>query len=846
MTITNSISSKTLERINKLIDELPEIYQPIYLQGELIREGVRQNDWERLEVIKKLIKPGQTVLDIGSNVGFFTIELAKIFPENVFVSVEKQVSYAKLQKELLQVEKLTNVILINSEVTVEWLKAASQACTYFDVTLLLSVLHHMKDASEFLQELSKISKSLIIELPNPNESKVCGKEILREQLTVEKLKLYKPIFEKLDYESTTHCDADLKREFYYADSPKYHRESCFPYIGYPVQPRNYRLQNLNGKNVLYKEHLNETINLIPGVLLYDLHQIGSILYPNLKIISSQLEKEFKSLDGISNSEEAKIADIRPWNILFTSEGLKFIDCKYTSDLDYDLIYDRERDLKIISNYLEAILPSGELAKIVIDGVFFQLYRTGIARVWNSLLEVWAKNGFAKHFILIDRGGTAPKIPGIQYYWVPPYDYNRTELDRAILQEVCDEVEADIFISSYYTTPVSTPSVFIAYDMIPEALDVNLDVPMWREKHYAISHATAYISISENTACDLAKFFPGIPRECITVAHCGVEAVFSPASPAEVNSFKIKYGISKPYFIGVGCRPGHKNSILFFRGFAQLATKHGFEIVCTGSGVVLEEEIRNYTAGTVVHNLQLSDEELSLAYSGAVALVYPSQYEGFGLPVLEALSCGCPVITCPNASIPEVAGEAALYVNDDDVEGLAEALCEVQKPKVRNSLIAAGLEQAKKFSWSKMAKTVSSALIEATLVSLNLKEINLIIFPDWTQPEDSLYLELEGVVRAIATHPNKSQITLLVETSNISEEDANLALSSVAMNLLMQEDLDVSDGPELALIGQLSEIQRSALIPRLHGRIVLDNENREAIAQVKAENITLLELDSLKI
>jgi glycosyltransferase involved in cell wall biosynthesis len=120
--------------------------------------------------------------------------------------------------------------------------------------------------------------------------------------------------------------------------------------------------------------------------------------------------------------------------------------------------------------------------------------------------------------------------------------------------------------------------------------------------------------------------------------------------------------------------------------------------------------------------------LRLAYAGAVALVYPSKYEGFGLPVLEAISCGCPVITCPNASIPEVAGEAALYVNDEDVEGLTDALCEVQKPKVRNSLIAAGLEQAKKFSWSKMAKTVSSALIDtATLLRLNLKEINLNYF-----------------------------------------------------------------------------------------------------------------------
>jgi hypothetical protein len=191
----------------------------------------------------------------------------------------------------------------------------------------------------------------------------------------------------------------------------------------------------------------------------------------------------------------------------------------------------------------------------------------------------------------------------------------------------------------------------------------------------------------------------------------------------------------------------------------------------------------------------------------------------------------------------VAGEAALYVNDEDVEGLADALCEVQKPKVRHSLIAAGLEQAKKFSWSKMAETVSSALIDATPLRLNLKEINLIVFPDWTQPEESLGLELERVVRAIATHPDKSKIALLVDSSNISEEDANLALSSVAMNLLMEEDLDVSDGPEISLIGELSKNQWSALIPRLYGRIVLENESREAIAALGYEEIPSYLLDS---
>ena len=323
-----------------------------------------------------------------------------------------------------------------------------------------------------------------------------------------------------------------------------------------------------------------------------------------------------------------------------------------------------------------------------------------------MLEEWAESGFAKHIVVLDRAGTAPKIYGSWYRNVPPYDYGSTIADREMLQQICDEEGADLFISTYYTTPLSTPSVFMAYDMIPEVVGANLNEPMWKEKHHAIRHASAYIAISENTASDLAKFSPEIAPKSLTVAQCGVQSLFSPASQEDIKGFKNKYGISKPYFISVGGGADYKNSILFFKAFAQLASKQGFEIVCTGSGVLLEGELRNYTLGTVVHKLQLDDEELRLAYAGAVALVYPSKYEGFGLPVLEAINCGCPVITCPNSSLLEVAGEAALYVKDDDVDGLANALCEVQKPKIRNSLIAAGLEQAKKFSWSKMAKTVS--------------------------------------------------------------------------------------------------------------------------------------------
>lgn len=480
--------------------------------------------------------------------------------------------------------------------------------------------------------------------------------------------------------------------------------------------------------------------------------------------------------------------------------------------------------------------------IILDGVFFQMYETGIARVWRSLLNEWAENNFGKHIVVLDRNRTAPIVPGIKYRSIPPYNYSKTDIDREMLQQICDEENADIFISTYYTTPISTPSTFVAYDMIPEVNGEDLNLPMWKEKHYAIEQASAYIAISENTARDLAKFFPHIPLKDITIAYCGVAKTFSPSSGEKVNSFKTKYGISKPYFIIVGAGGSYqsdtKNGILFFKAFSQLFAKQGFEIVCVGSSSGLDNEFRNYTSGSVVHVLYLNDDELSAAYSGAVALIQPSKYEGFGLPILEALACGCPVITCPNASIPEVAGEAALYVNDDDVDGLANALCEVQKPEVRKLLIAAGFEQAKKFSWSSMAKTISSVLIETTLQPLKLNEINLIVFPDWSASEESLYIDLAGVVRAVVTHPDKSRVTLLVDTSNISDEDADVVVSSVTMDLLMEEELDVSEGPEISLVGKLSQMQWEALRRRIHARIPLENENEQAITHFNAQDIPL--------
>jgi hypothetical protein len=140
----------------------------------------------------------------------------------------------------------------------------------------------------------------------------------------------------------------------------------------------------------------------------------------------------------------------------------------------------------------------------------------------------------------------------------------------------------------------------------------------------------------------------------------------------------------------------------------------------------------------------------------------------------------------------------------------------------------------------------SAELDDFLNNLRLREINIILFPDWQQPEESLCLQLEGVMTTLLAHKESSKITALLDTSNISEEDANLVLSSVIMNILMQEDLDETDVPEVSLLGTLSEMQWKALLPCIHYRVVLENENQQAVAQAGAASLPSLKAANLSI
>jgi hypothetical protein len=133
------------------------------------------------------------------------------------------------------------------------------------------------------------------------------------------------------------------------------------------------------------------------------------------------------------------------------------------------------------------------------------------------------------------------------------------------------------------------------------------------------------------------------------------------------------------------------------------------------------------------------------------------------------------------------------------------------------------------------------------LEFELRDINLIVFPDWKQPEEFLYQDLANVIRSFITHPDQNRMTLLIENSDIPNEDARFIISGVIINLLQQEHLDITENePEISLIGELSGIQWELVLQKIHARIVLENENKQAITKVEAENIPNFTLEELEI
>ncbi|MGY5760989.1 glycosyltransferase family 4 protein [Vibrio cincinnatiensis] len=248
----------------------------------------------------------------------------------------------------------------------------------------------------------------------------------------------------------------------------------------------------------------------------------------------------------------------------------------------------------------------------------------------------------------------------------------------------------VFHSSYYRLPTTrVPTVTTVHDFTYEKFVRGPAkwVHCW-QKYRAIKHSDIVICVSHNTARDLMHYCPIDPSK-IRVIHNGVSESYHVLPNMQTKTNEVLF---------VGARAGYKN---FELAVDALVKRPELSLSIVGGGPLSEAEQQRLDAripGRYAWLGRLSDEELNLAYNRAYALLYPSSYEGFGIPIIEAMRAGCPVIAVNVSSIPEVAGSAAILTDVADADLFANALLSI--PQRRKALVEAGLEQAKKFSWDK--------------------------------------------------------------------------------------------------------------------------------------------------
>ncbi len=242
------------------------------------------------------------------------------------------------------------------------------------------------------------------------------------------------------------------------------------------------------------------------------------------------------------------------------------------------------------------------------------------------------------------------------------------------------------------------------ETIIERILLNLD------KRY-IKQASHIIAICQSTKSDLVKYL-NIPESKISVIYNGVDHnIFKPYKPYQMRPYHVTLS-HKPYILYVGSERRRKNLGRLIEAFAILR-KDFPELRLVKVGTSGRSEQYRYATMKKLDSLGITQAvifidhipELDLAhyYSSALLLAYPSLYEGFGLPPLEAMACGCPVVTSDNSSLPEIMGEAGIMVNPYDTDSLAQAMREVlTDSKLRNDMVSKGLKQAKKFSWERAA------------------------------------------------------------------------------------------------------------------------------------------------
>lgn len=224
-----------------------------------------------------------------------------------------------------------------------------------------------------------------------------------------------------------------------------------------------------------------------------------------------------------------------------------------------------------------------------------------------------------------------------------------------------------------------------------------------QKGHAINNSNRIICVSNNTKKDLLRFHPRVKESCIRVIYNGVDNSYSPIKEKNENDIRKLFPFSSgEYVVYIGDRKSpYKN----FRQAAEACSRLKLPIVIIGGGPLTKGESAFLSEkpgdGKYSHLMGISNKEVNTIYNHALCLLYPSLYEGFGIPVVEAQKAGCPVICANSSSIPEVAGAGAYILDDISQESISDTIKQIIKfPSERERIIQRGFRNADNFSWDK--------------------------------------------------------------------------------------------------------------------------------------------------
>jgi glycosyltransferase involved in cell wall biosynthesis len=374
-----------------------------------------------------------------------------------------------------------------------------------------------------------------------------------------------------------------------------------------------------------------------------------------------------------------------------------------------------------------------LMKIAIDARFAVHNRRGIGNYTLKLINNLAKTDFRNEYILYtdrdDNDHVLPQGDNFKIKKLSPANYFVWEQIILPIQAKKDSVEilhctgntAPIFLDKRIRLVSTIHDVMFLkdYSQLPKSASLRQRAGRIYRKIIVprtIKHLSLVLTVSEFSKGDILKHIPNLAHERIKTIHEAANENYRCIDKTSVlRKLKNRFGIDGSYILTLGALDPRKNTELVINQYIGLrnANKMNEKLLIVGIPNGKQTKFYNivresYFKDDIIFIDFVSEEDLVFLYNGAAVFLYPSSYEGFGIPPLEAMACGVPVVTSNTTSIPEIVGNAALMINPENGEELKAALIRILNEEgLRHDLISRGLEQVKKFSWMRLARETLS-------------------------------------------------------------------------------------------------------------------------------------------